>query len=42
MIDRRLVFEEVLQLGGTVAAKSMGCSMYPVIAAGDRILVSPP
>jgi signal peptidase I len=42
MIDRRLVFEEVLQAGGTVAAKPSGCSMYPVIASGDRILVSPP
>ena len=42
MLNTRLVFEEILQIGGNVAVKPTGSSMYPVIVTGDKLRISPP
>jgi len=42
MLNTRLVFEEILQVGGNVAVKPTGSSMYPVIVTGDKLRISPP
>jgi signal peptidase I len=42
MLNIRLVFEEILQVGGNVAVRPTGSSMYPVIVTGDKLRISPP